>query len=59
MQVFNTNAAGIDIGSRSHFIAVGQEANQIKEFNVYQSGLIELVIFLNNLNSINKIQPIG
>ena len=46
MQVLNPNAAGIDVGSRSHFVAVGQEDNEIKEFNVYQSGLKELVKFL-------------
>jgi transposase len=46
MQVLNPNAAGIDVGSRSHFVAVGQEDNEIKEFNVYQSGLKELVEFL-------------
>ena len=46
MQILNPNAAGIDVGSRSHFVAIGQEDNEIKEFNVYQSGLKELVEFL-------------
>ena len=46
MQVVNPSAAGIDVGSRSHFVAVGQNENEIKEFNVYQSGLKELVEFL-------------
>jgi transposase len=55
MQVLNTNAAGIDVGSRSHFVAVGQEDNQIKEFNVYQSGLTELVVFLKT----NQIKTIA
>lgn len=55
MQVLNTNAAGIDVGSRSHFAAVGQEDNQIKEFNVYQSGLTELVVFLKT----NQIKTIA
>jgi transposase len=48
MQILNPNAAGIDVGSRSHFVAVGQEDNEIKEFNVYQSGLKELVEFLKS-----------
>lgn len=48
MQVLNPNAAGIDVGSRSHFVAVGQKEDEIKEFNVYQSGLKELVNFLKN-----------
>lgn len=54
MQVLNPNAAGIDVGSRSHFVAVGQEDNEIKEFNVYQSGLKELVEFLKT-NSIKTV----
>ena len=24
MEIINTNAAGIDVGSRSHYVAVGQ-----------------------------------
>jgi transposase len=54
MQIVNPNAAGIDVGSRSHFVAVGQEANQVKEFNVYQSGLNNLADYLkeNNIGSV-------
>jgi len=54
MQIVNPNAAGIDVGSRSHFVAVGQEENQIKEFNVYQSGLNNLADYLqtNNIQSV-------
>ena len=33
MQVLNPNAAGIDVGSRSHFVAVGQNENEIKEIS--------------------------
>lgn len=54
MQVLNPNAAGIDIGSRSHFVAVGQNEDEIKEFNVYQSGLNELVSFLK-INAIKTV----
>lgn len=32
LDVVNTNAAGIDIGSRSHWVAVGQTDADIKEF---------------------------
>lgn len=46
MDVVNPKSAGIDVGSRSHFVAVGQGIDQIKEFNVYQSGLNDLVQFL-------------
>ena len=32
MEIVNSNAAGIDIGSRSHWVAVGQKEEDIKEF---------------------------
>lgn len=35
LEVVNPNAAGIDIGSRSHWVAVGQNAEDVKEFGVY------------------------
>jgi transposase len=54
MEIVNQNAAGIDVGSRSHFVAVGQGTEQIKEFNVYQSGLKELVCFLKE-NQVNTV----
>ena len=34
LEVVHPNAAGIDIGSRSHWVAVGQDAQDIKEFGV-------------------------
>jgi transposase len=46
MKIINTHAAGIDIGSRSHFVATGQSENQVKEFNVYKSGQQSLIVFL-------------
>lgn len=54
MEVINPNAAGIDVGSRSHFVAVGQGTEDVREFNVYQSGLNDLVLFLkeNNVKTI-------
>ena len=35
LDVENPNAAGIDVGSRSHWVAVGQNAQDIKEFGVF------------------------
>jgi hypothetical protein len=35
LEVINPYAAGIDIGSRSHWVAVGQDAQDVKEFGVY------------------------
>ncbi|WP_375604981.1 IS110 family transposase [Flavobacterium davisii] len=55
MQIVNPNAAGIDVGSRSHFVAIGQDENQIREFNVYQSGLCALVAYLQE----NKIRSVA
>ncbi len=39
MEVINPNAAGIDVGSRSHFAAIGQGNDDIKEFGVYNEDL--------------------
>ena len=46
MEIINTNAAGVDIGSRSHFVAVGQSLEDVKEFGVYAEDLIELCEWL-------------
>jgi transposase len=29
MKVVNSHAAGIDVGSRSHFVAIGQDNEQV------------------------------
>jgi len=46
MEVINTSAAGIDIGSRSHYVAVGQSLQDVKEFGVYAEDLIALCEWL-------------
>lgn len=46
MEVINPNCAGIDIGSRSHFVAVGQEQSDVKEFGVYADDLVEICTWL-------------
>lgn len=46
MEVINPNAAGIDIGSRSHFVAVGQGTDDVREFGVYNEDLQAIVDFL-------------
>lgn len=46
LDVVNTNAAGIDIGSRSHWVAVGQTDEEIKEFGVYNENLYALADWL-------------
>lgn len=37
------NAAGIDVGSKSHYVAIGQSKNDVKEFGVYNEDLGLLV----------------
>jgi len=46
MEVINPNAAGIDVGSKSHFVAVGQSLEDVKEFGVYAEDLVELCEWL-------------
>lgn len=35
VEIVNAHACGIDIGSRSHFVAIGQGKDDVKEFGVY------------------------
>ena len=42
LEVVNPNAAGIDIGSRSHWVAVGQNAQDVREFGVYTEDYQEM-----------------
>ncbi len=46
LEVVNPNAAGIDVGSRSHWVAVGQNAQDVKEFGVYSQDHQELCEWL-------------
>ncbi len=39
MPIVNLAAAGIDVGSRSHFVAIGQNKDDVKEFGVYTEDL--------------------
>ena len=48
MEVVNLNAARIDIGSRSHFVAVGQREMDVKEFGVYNEDLSSLAKWLSD-----------
>lgn len=47
MEIVNPHAAGIDIGSRSHWVAVGQQPEDIKEFGVYNEDLLALSDWLS------------
>ena len=46
MPIINPKAAGIDVGSRSHFVSIGQGKDQVKEFGVYTDDLKELTQYL-------------
>jgi transposase len=54
LEVVHFNAAGIDIGSRSHWIAIGQNAEDVKEFGVYSEDQIAMCRWLKQ-NGINSI----
>ena len=42
MEIVNPDAAGVDIGSRPHWVSVGQSDAEIKEFGVYNGNLREI-----------------
>jgi transposase len=50
LEVVHPNAAGIDIGSRSHWVAVGQDAQDIKEFGVYSEDQLAMSQWLKSKN---------
>ena len=54
MEIVNPNAAGIDIGSRSHLVGIGQGLLDVREFGVYSKDLKELVSWLlkNNIDTV-------
>jgi transposase len=48
LDVINPHAAGIDVGSRSHFVAIGQTDAHVKEFGVYNEDLFALAKWLQD-----------
>lgn len=46
MDIVNPNCAGIDVGSRSHYVAVGQAMEDVKEFGVYADDLTAICLHL-------------
>jgi len=50
LEVVNPNSAGIDVGSRSHWVSVGQDAQDVKEFGVYTQDHIEMCQWLRKHN---------
>jgi transposase len=39
MPIVNPNAAGIDVGGRFHYVAIGQQNEDVKMFGVYTTDL--------------------
>lgn len=42
MQIVNPHAAGIDVGSRSHWVATGQNEENVREFGVFNEDLFAM-----------------
>jgi transposase len=55
MAVVNPNAAGIDVGSRSHWVAVGQQEKDIREYGVFNEDLFAMADWLSE----NKVKTIA
>jgi len=54
MPIINSSAAGIDVGSRSHFVAINQDIDDVREFGAYAEDLKALTEWLkeNNITSV-------
>lgn len=50
MEIVNPQAAGIDIGSRSHWVAIGQHEKDVREFGVFNQNLFEMADWLTEHN---------
>ncbi len=46
MKVVNPHAAGIDVGSKEHYVAIGQGVDQVQRFGVYAEDLKALAKYL-------------
>jgi len=54
LEVINPRCAGIDVGSRSHFVAIGQSLRDVREFGVYADDLTEICLWLKE-NGITSV----
>ena len=46
MEVINPQAAGVDVGSRSHWVAVGQSEQDVREYGVFNEDLFSMADWL-------------
>jgi len=49
MEVVNPQAAGIDVGSRSHWVAVGQSEQDVREYGVFNRDLFSMADWLKEM----------
>lgn len=50
MEVVNPQRSGIDIGSRSHWVAVGQSEQDVREFGIFNQDLFAMLDWLKGKN---------
>lgn len=55
MEIINPNAAGVDVGSRSHWVAVSQQSQGVREFGVFNEDLFDMAEWFKE----NKIKTIA
>lgn len=48
MEIINPHAAGIDVGSRSHWAATSQIGGDIREFGVFNDDLFAMADWFND-----------
>lgn len=46
LSIINPKAAGIDIGSKSHFVSIGQDKSMVKEFGCFTENLYQIADWL-------------
>ncbi len=56
MEIVRPHAAGIDVGGRKHFVAIGQSPDQVREFSCYTSELHKLCAWLQS-EGITDVAP--
>ena len=55
LNVVNPNAAGIDVGSKEHYVAIGQGPSDVRKFGVYTSDHQSLIKWLKE----NQIETVA
>ena len=46
MSIIHPNAAGVDVGSKSHYVGIGQGTEDVMEFGVYTSDHLKMIEYL-------------